>query len=120
VCLGGWLVTEGWILPPLFDGIPNKDLLVRAWPWLPPLYLSAQAFRQPYTLEAIDVIWMCVQDGTQVQFKSALRKTYITADQGGGGGVVANRTQASDWETFKVRSDGACQLNSFSLVVSHC
>lgn len=29
VCLGGWLVTEGWILPSLFDGIPNKDLLVR-------------------------------------------------------------------------------------------
>uniref|UniRef100_A0ACD5TAT5 Uncharacterized protein n=1 Tax=Avena sativa TaxID=4498 RepID=A0ACD5TAT5_AVESA len=25
--LGGWLVTEGWILPSLFDGIPNKDLL---------------------------------------------------------------------------------------------
>jgi hypothetical protein len=44
-----------------------------------------------------------VQDGTQVQFKSALRKTYLTADQGGGGAVVANRTQASDWETFKVR-----------------
>jgi hypothetical protein len=21
-------VTEGWILPSLFDGIPNKDLLV--------------------------------------------------------------------------------------------
>ncbi|KAG2615590.1 hypothetical protein PVAP13_3NG050100 [Panicum virgatum] len=68
VCLGGWLVTEGWILPPLFDGIPNKDLL----------------------------------DGTQVQFKSALRKTYITADQGGGGAVLANRTLASDWETFKL------------------
>ncbi|TVU18565.1 hypothetical protein EJB05_34671 [Eragrostis curvula] len=67
-CLGGWLVTEGWILPPLFNGIPNKDLL----------------------------------DGTQVQFKSALRKTYITADQGGGGAVVANKTQASAWETFKV------------------
>ncbi|CAD6334236.1 unnamed protein product [Miscanthus lutarioriparius] len=68
VCLGGWLVTEGWILPSLFDGIPNKDLL----------------------------------DGTQVQFKSTLRKTYLTADQGGGGAVVANRTQASDWETFKL------------------
>ncbi|KAL6599025.1 hypothetical protein ACP70R_045889 [Stipagrostis hirtigluma subsp. patula] len=27
VSLGGWLVTEGWILPSLFDGIPNKDLL---------------------------------------------------------------------------------------------
>ncbi|XBJ22912.1 hypothetical protein VPH35_001211 [Triticum aestivum] len=24
--LGGWLVTEGWILPSLFDGIPNNDL----------------------------------------------------------------------------------------------
>ncbi|EEC66827.1 hypothetical protein OsI_33272 [Oryza sativa Indica Group] len=27
VNLGGWLVTEGWILPSLFDGIPNNDLL---------------------------------------------------------------------------------------------
>lgn len=27
--LGGWLVTEGWMTPSLFDGIPNKDLLVR-------------------------------------------------------------------------------------------
>uniref|UniRef100_A0A452XL82 DUF7910 domain-containing protein n=1 Tax=Aegilops tauschii subsp. strangulata TaxID=200361 RepID=A0A452XL82_AEGTS len=27
VNLGGWLVTEGWILPSLFDDIPNKDLL---------------------------------------------------------------------------------------------
>ncbi len=25
VNLGGWLVTEGWIKPSLFDGIPNKD-----------------------------------------------------------------------------------------------
>ena len=28
VNLGGWLVTEGWIKPSLFDGIVNKDLLV--------------------------------------------------------------------------------------------
>ncbi|XLR31648.1 hypothetical protein S83_059548, partial [Arachis hypogaea] len=27
VSLGGWLVTEGWIKPSLFDGIPNKDFL---------------------------------------------------------------------------------------------
>ncbi|KAL0366431.1 UNVERIFIED_CONTAM: putative glucan 1,3-beta-glucosidase A [Sesamum radiatum] len=27
VNLGGWLVTEGWIKPSLFDGIINKDLL---------------------------------------------------------------------------------------------
>nr|GLL23088.1 glucan 1,3-beta-glucosidase A-like [Ipomoea trifida] len=26
VNLGGWLVTEGWIKPSLFDAIPNKDL----------------------------------------------------------------------------------------------
>ncbi|GJN35711.1 hypothetical protein PR202_gb24513 [Eleusine coracana subsp. coracana] len=65
-CLGGWLVTEGWIFPPLFGGIPNNDLL----------------------------------DGTQLQFKSALRKTYITADQGGA--VTANKTQASTLETFKL------------------
>ena len=28
VNLGGWLVTEGWIKPSLFDGIINKDFLV--------------------------------------------------------------------------------------------
>ena len=28
VNLGGWLIVEGWITPSLFDGIPNKDLLV--------------------------------------------------------------------------------------------
>ncbi|KAH6786709.1 hypothetical protein C2S52_006261 [Perilla frutescens var. hirtella] len=27
VSLGGWLVTEGWIKPSLFDGIPNKDFM---------------------------------------------------------------------------------------------
>ncbi|XP_012078099.1 probable glucan 1,3-beta-glucosidase A [Jatropha curcas] len=27
VSLGGWLVTEGWIKPSLFDGIPNKEFL---------------------------------------------------------------------------------------------
>ncbi|KAK6130645.1 hypothetical protein DH2020_035620 [Rehmannia glutinosa] len=28
VNLGGWLVTEGWIKPSLFDAIPNNDLLL--------------------------------------------------------------------------------------------
>ncbi|MCI35749.1 glucan 13-beta-glucosidase, partial [Trifolium medium] len=27
VNLGGWLVTEGWMKPSLFDAIPNKDFL---------------------------------------------------------------------------------------------
>lgn len=29
VNLGNWLVVEGWMKPSLFDGIPNKDLLVK-------------------------------------------------------------------------------------------
>ncbi|XP_006661724.2 uncharacterized protein LOC102701660 isoform X1 [Oryza brachyantha] len=69
VNLGGWLVTEGWMLPSLFDGIPNNDLL----------------------------------DGTQLQFKSAVHNTYLTAEHGGGGSAVAaNRATASDWETFRL------------------
>ncbi|VAI27565.1 unnamed protein product [Triticum turgidum subsp. durum] len=68
VNLGGWLVTEGWILPSLFDGIPNKDLL----------------------------------DGTQLQFKSVTQNGYVAAEKGGGAGLVANRSQASGWETFKL------------------
>ncbi|KAL5231878.1 hypothetical protein ABZP36_030654 [Zizania latifolia] len=68
VNLGGWLVTEGWIKPSLFDGIANKDLL----------------------------------DGTQLQFKSVTNKMYLAAEQGGGGAIVANRENASGWETFKL------------------
>ncbi|XP_042495869.1 probable glucan 1,3-beta-glucosidase A [Macadamia integrifolia] len=68
VNLGGWLVTEGWIKPSLFDGIPNKDLL----------------------------------DGTQLQFKSVKFWTYLSAESGGGTIIVANRTSASGWETFKL------------------
>ncbi|KAK3012743.1 hypothetical protein RJ639_008091 [Escallonia herrerae] len=68
VNLGGWLVTEGWIKPSLFDGIPNKDFL----------------------------------DGTGLQFKSVKIGKYLCAELGGGTIIVANRTSASGWETFKV------------------
>ncbi|KAL2893905.1 putative glucan 1 3-beta-glucosidase A [Bienertia sinuspersici] len=68
VNLGGWLVTEGWIKPSLFDGIPNKDLL----------------------------------DGTQIQLKSVTIGKYVCAENGGGIILVANRTSASGWETFKL------------------
>ncbi|CDP01022.1 unnamed protein product [Coffea canephora] len=68
VNLGGWLVTEGWIKPSLFDGIPNKDFL----------------------------------DGTGLQFKSVAVGKYLAAETGGGTIVVANRTSASGWETFKL------------------
>ncbi|PQM41464.1 glucan 1 3-beta-glucosidase A [Prunus yedoensis var. nudiflora] len=68
VNLGGWLVTEGWIKPSLFDGIPNKDFL----------------------------------DGTELQFKSVTTGKYLAAELGGGSIIVANRTSASGWETFRL------------------
>ncbi|GJN20434.1 hypothetical protein PR202_gb07812 [Eleusine coracana subsp. coracana] len=77
VNLGGWLVTEGWIMPSLFDGIPNKDLL----------------------------------DGTKLQFKSVVQNRYLAANQGGGAAIVADRTQASSWETFRLWSFNATSFN---------
>ncbi|KAB1199827.1 putative glucan 1,3-beta-glucosidase A [Morella rubra] len=68
VNLGGWLVTEGWIEPSLFDGIPNKDFL----------------------------------DGTALQLKSVTTGKYLCAETGGGTIIVANRTTASGWETFRL------------------
>ncbi|CAL9138021.1 unnamed protein product [Musa acuminata var. zebrina] len=68
VNLGGWLVTEGWLKPSLFYGIPNNELL----------------------------------DGTHLQFKSVTQKMYLSAEGGGGTIIVANRSNASGWETFKL------------------
>ncbi|KAG8632980.1 probable glucan 1,3-beta-glucosidase A [Manihot esculenta] len=68
VNLGGWLVTEGWIKPSLFEGIPNKDFL----------------------------------DGTGLQFKSVTVGKYLCAELGGGTIIVANRSSASGWETFRL------------------
>ncbi|THU45223.1 hypothetical protein C4D60_Mb02t15590 [Musa balbisiana] len=68
VNLGGWLVTEGWLNPSLFNGIPNRDFL----------------------------------DGTQLQFKSVTQKMFLSAEGGGGTIIVANRSNASAWETFKL------------------
>jgi hypothetical protein len=43
-----------------------------------------------------------VQDGTQLQFKSVTQNRYLVADKGGGAAILADRVQASGWETFKV------------------
>ncbi|XWS23861.1 hypothetical protein CRYUN_Cryun28dG0051600 [Craigia yunnanensis] len=77
VNLGGWLVTEGWIKPSLFDGIVNKDFL----------------------------------DGTALQFKSVTTGKYLSAEQGGGSIIVANRTAASGWETFRLWRINGTALN---------
>nr|GEZ47036.1 probable glucan 1,3-beta-glucosidase A [Tanacetum cinerariifolium] len=68
VNLEGWLVTEGWMKPSLFDTIPNNDLL----------------------------------DGTTLQFKLMTSVRYLSAEHGGGSIIVANRTSAKSWETFKL------------------
>lgn len=106
VNLGGWLVTEGWIKPSLFDGIPNKDFLVC-------IMLNQLHFKQGSYLYSNDniyetlinfsVIYVCVyQDGTALQFKSVTVGKYLCAELGGGTIIVANRTAASSWETFRV------------------
>ncbi|KAF8411497.1 hypothetical protein HHK36_004049 [Tetracentron sinense] len=41
-------------------------------------------------------------DGTQVQFKSTKLQKYLSAENGGGTRVVANRNGASGWETFRL------------------
>ncbi|KAJ0732935.1 putative glucan 1,3-beta-glucosidase [Helianthus annuus] len=68
VNLGGWLVTEGWMKPSLFDSIPNKDFL----------------------------------DGAALQFKSKTIGKFLAAELGGGTIIVANRSSASGWETFRL------------------
>ncbi|KAL3721826.1 hypothetical protein ACJRO7_034205 [Eucalyptus globulus] len=67
VNLGNWLVTEGWMMPSLFDGL-NGQLL----------------------------------DGTQVQFQSTKLRKFLSADHSGRATIVANRDQASGWETFRL------------------
>ncbi|KAL3845829.1 hypothetical protein ACJIZ3_003232 [Penstemon smallii] len=68
VNLGGWLVTEGWMKPSLFESIPNQDFL----------------------------------DGTGLQLKSVIVGKFLCAETGGGSIIVANRTSASGWETFRL------------------
>ncbi|RAL41900.1 hypothetical protein DM860_009082 [Cuscuta australis] len=41
-------------------------------------------------------------DGTQVRLKSVTAGKYVSAESGGGSVLVANRTAASAWETFRL------------------
>ncbi|KAG8372755.1 hypothetical protein BUALT_Bualt12G0099800 [Buddleja alternifolia] len=88
VNLGGWLVTEGWIKPSLFDAIPNNDLLIASWT------ANVQA---TYSASIVDK-----EDGRGVQFKSVAVSKFLCAESGGGTILVANRTSASGWETFSL------------------
>lgn len=126
VNLGGWLVTEGWIKPSLFDGIVNKDFLVwRLNPFFQnnhsPLYTNSWNNRIQYIINSssISVLhWYDDQDGTALQFKSVTTGKYLSAEQGGGSIIVANRTTASGWETFRVVEAILLSEQVFSYVIS--
>ncbi|KAJ1412851.1 Glycoside hydrolase, family 5 [Sesbania bispinosa] len=64
-------------------------------------YVSvAQTHNSILPLKAVNLgNWL---DGTKVQFMSTKLQKYLCAEQGGGTIVVANRTRASGWETFRL------------------
>ncbi|XP_076890777.1 putative glucan 1,3-beta-glucosidase A [Bidens hawaiensis] len=41
-------------------------------------------------------------DGTELQFKSKTTRKFLAAELGGGTNIVANRSSASTWETFRL------------------
>ncbi|KAK6115464.1 hypothetical protein DH2020_035108 [Rehmannia glutinosa] len=95
VNLGGWLVIEGWMTPSLFDGIPNKDLLVS-------VATDMAVLRSAMNVEALLAELGYRNDGTQVHFKSVRLNKYLCAENGGGSALVANRDVPKRWETFRV------------------
>lgn len=54
------------------------------------------------------------QDDTQLQFKSVTQNAFVAAENGGGAALLANRSSASGWETFKVHP---INQNNFNLKV---
>jgi hypothetical protein len=102
VSLGGWLVTEGWILPSLFDGIPNKDLMVnQATTMLLERTPQSDCFLHPCCLADVSLVR---QDGSSLQFRSLAWNANLTAERGGGAAVVAvpDSQLNGSYATFKV------------------
>ncbi|GMN33685.1 hypothetical protein TIFTF001_004296 [Ficus carica] len=63
-------------------------------------WLVAEMWMEPSLFDGIpnnDLL-----DGTQIQLKSTKVNRYLTAENGGGSIVVANRESADDWETFRL------------------
>jgi len=56
-----------------------------------------------FAVTIVDIPNKDLLDRTQLQFKSVARKAYVSAQNGGGAALVANRATASGWETFKLR-----------------
>ncbi|KAL8514098.1 hypothetical protein ACS0TY_013280 [Phlomoides rotata] len=72
---------------------PYKSVNLGAW-------LVAEGWMTPYLFDGIpnkDLL-----DGTQINLKSTRLNMYVAAEGGGGSALVANRTSASGWETFRL------------------
>uniref|UniRef100_A0A0D9XJL8 Uncharacterized protein n=1 Tax=Leersia perrieri TaxID=77586 RepID=A0A0D9XJL8_9ORYZ len=87
-----WIIKNGYISlnPPAW---PIRAVNLGGW-------LVTVGWIQPSLFDGIsnkDLL-----DGTQLQFKSVTKNTYLIAEQGGGSTIVANRDKASGWETFKL------------------
>nr|ADD09589.1 unknown [Trifolium repens] len=77
-------------------------------------WLVTEGWMQPSLFDGIknnDLL-----DGTHVQFMSMKLQKYLCAENGGGTIVVANRTKASGWETFRL---WRVNETSFNLRVSN-
>ncbi|XP_027366047.1 probable glucan 1,3-beta-glucosidase A [Abrus precatorius] len=75
------------------SGLPLKAVNLGNW-------LVIEGWMKPSLFDGIpnkDLL-----DGTQVQFMSTKLQKYLCAENGGGSIVVANRTKASGWETFRL------------------
>ncbi|XXG70693.1 hypothetical protein AAC387_Pa07g0117 [Persea americana] len=112
VNLGGWLVTEGWIKPSLFDGIPNKDLLDGTQIQLKSVtqgkYLAAESGggtiivanrTNPSGWESFS-LWRLNQTSFQMR---VFNGQFIGVDkQGQGVDLVAVSNTSGRWETFEI------------------
>ncbi|KAK2439832.1 putative glucan 1,3-beta-glucosidase A [Trifolium repens] len=72
---------------------PYKAVNLGSW-------LVAEGWMQPSLFDGI--VNKDLLDGNQVQLKSPKFNTFLTAEDGGGAAIVANRTSPSGWETFKL------------------
>ncbi|XP_077214111.1 putative glucan 1,3-beta-glucosidase A [Tasmannia lanceolata] len=112
VNLGGWLVTEGWIKPSLFDGIPNKDLLdgtrVQFMSVTTMKYLSAESGggtiivtnrTNPSGWETFS-LWRITESSFNLR---VFNRQFMGIDkQGEGVEVVAISNTTGTWETFEI------------------
>ncbi|KAK7259807.1 hypothetical protein RIF29_25422 [Crotalaria pallida] len=75
------------------QNVPFKAVNLGNW-------LVAEGWMKPSLFDGI--INKDLLDGTQVQLMSTKLQRYLTAEDGGGTALVANRDSASGWETFRL------------------